>query len=644
MAKKKRRGRGDAAKSAENPKAPSPRRSRPPHPQRPTPLEEIFRGALDRGDDLEEHSPRDVAERLLHQAYESDDPEEIANCAMKALVLWPDCADAYCLLAEQAGSPKEAVRLSAEAVAAGERDLGPKFFEENAGHFWLMVETRPYMRARNELANALWILGRRAEAIEHYRAMLDLNPGDNQGIRYILATALLDQNRDDELEELLARYPGDPSACWLYSAALLAFRREGDSPRARELLARATEQNPHVPALLTGRDNLPNDSPDYYEMGKESEAVQYAQAALGGWRSSPGGIDWIRRSTRKESGARKRARPAKPRSAPVGPTPLVKKRLARLPQSFDVWQADVRPLPLWINIAESPMRPWTILVVNRSEDLVLAQELVDEPPSTEAIWAQLVKAMEKPAAGEPHRPSEIQVRPADHWDELEPDLDDLSIQRTVFEELDLMDQVVEHLATFLRGREPERGLLDMPGVRPEQVASFFHAAAEFYRRAPWRKVSGEETIRINCDRFESGPWYAVVIGQMGMTPGLALYEDFDLLTRMRADESTDEENARESVAITVTFGEQVEMPFPDYDAAEKYGWEIAAPEAHPWALRKDRGMTMRPLLAWELQLMEAAMKLVPDFLAEHDRDNTQPYTREVPTGDGPLTLSLAWWP
>ncbi len=248
-------------------------------------------------------TPRSSAERLLHQAYESDDPEEIAKCAMKALVLWPDCSDAYCLLAEQAGSPKEKLGLYEEALAAAERDLGPELLERNAGHFWLVVETRPYMRARHELANALWILGRRAEAIEHYSAMLELNPGDNQGVRYVLATALLDEDRNDELESLLARYDDDASANWAYSAALLAFRREGDSPRAREMLARATERNPHVPDFLTGRDDIPASLPDSYQMGKKSEAVLYASAALRGWRSSPGGIDWMRRSTGKPAKA-----------------------------------------------------------------------------------------------------------------------------------------------------------------------------------------------------------------------------------------------------------------------------------------------------------------------------------------------------
>src|SRR3546814_18004768 len=49
----------------------------------------------------------------------------------------------------------------------------------------------PYMRARAGLAITLWRLGDQQAAIDHYRAMLILNPNDNQGIRYLLATALL---------------------------------------------------------------------------------------------------------------------------------------------------------------------------------------------------------------------------------------------------------------------------------------------------------------------------------------------------------------------------------------------------------------------------------------------------------------------
>ena len=65
---------------------------------------------------------------------------------------------------------------------AGRRaGAGPAFFKENAGDFWGLIETRPDVRARAGLANTLWSLQRRDEAAQHYRALLALNPEDNQG-------------------------------------------------------------------------------------------------------------------------------------------------------------------------------------------------------------------------------------------------------------------------------------------------------------------------------------------------------------------------------------------------------------------------------------------------------------------------------
>src|SRR5215217_8161002 len=94
-----------------------------------------------------------------------------------SLKVSPDCADAYVLLAEEdAGSLEEARELYQKGVEAGERALGRETFEEEAGHFWGILETRPYMRARQGLAVCLRELGEREEAIEDYREMLYLNP------------------------------------------------------------------------------------------------------------------------------------------------------------------------------------------------------------------------------------------------------------------------------------------------------------------------------------------------------------------------------------------------------------------------------------------------------------------------------------
>jgi len=174
--------------------------------------------------------------------------------------------------------------------------------------------------------------------------------------------------------------------------------------------------------------------------------------------------------------------------------------------------------PHWIKIDGEPVRPWVVLITNRSDDLVLAHKIIEEPPSTDLLWDVLAKAMRKPVVGEPHRPTELQVRADERWDDLKPHLDEIGITVVPIEELDQLDAVFRDMARHIAGDAPP-GLLEMPGIKPEQVASFYRAAAGFYRRAPWRKLGYETAIKVECDRFESGPWYAVVMGQSGLTFG-----------------------------------------------------------------------------------------------------------------------------
>src|SRR4029077_9057455 len=181
----------------------------------------------------------------------------------------------YVLLAEQARSRKEALGLFEQGVAAGERALGPEAFQRDVGHFWGLLETRPYMRARLGLGHSLWTAGRREEAVQHLQDLLRLNPGDNQGVRYTLAGFLLFLDRDDDLARLLQQYADEASAAWAYSKALLAFRRQGDTPEARQLLKQARKTNKHVPPYLLGEKFPPTGQPGYYSPGDESEALNY---------------------------------------------------------------------------------------------------------------------------------------------------------------------------------------------------------------------------------------------------------------------------------------------------------------------------------------------------------------------------------
>lgn len=248
-------------------------------------------------------TPLGKAQNLMYEAFETESPRERIQLARRALKTSEDCADAYVLLAEEdAGSLEEARDLYQRGVEAGERALGEETFKEEKGDFWGILETRPYMRARQGLATCLWQFGERAEAIEHYRKMLELNPNDNQGIRYELADALLDEGLDEELGMLLEQYEEEASASWLYTRALREFREEGATEETAATLEEAMEANPHVPLYLLGRKSLSAEVlPQLIGFGDESEAVSYFMKSVSHWLKTPRAVEWLRENADEQS-------------------------------------------------------------------------------------------------------------------------------------------------------------------------------------------------------------------------------------------------------------------------------------------------------------------------------------------------------
>lgn len=240
-------------------------------------------------------SPEGRAQNLVYSAWEMVDPGERVRTAKRALEIWPDCADAWVLLAENlAESLDEIYEFYAAGVEAGERALGEAVFAEDVGHFWGILETRPYMRARLGLARALKEMGRTDEAVGHLRELLRLNPGDNQGNRYLLLHWFLENDRDEEAADLLNEYADDGMAEWSYGRALLAWRRQGAGPASDELLDAALKRNGFVPAYLLGRLRVPKALPTTLRFGGKREAMLYAQDYKAIWKQTPGALDWLK--------------------------------------------------------------------------------------------------------------------------------------------------------------------------------------------------------------------------------------------------------------------------------------------------------------------------------------------------------------
>jgi tetratricopeptide (TPR) repeat protein len=238
-------------------------------------------------------APEEQAQALIDQAWEARTQRQAAALARRALEIFPDCADAYNVLAgAEARSAEDALVLYEHGVDAGRRSLGNAFFDEHRGHFWGMIETRPYLRARRGLADCLWALGRKRESITHCEALLELSPDDNQGIRHGLLSRYLALGNDMGAARLFRDYPHDASAAFLWSRVLLDLRR-GDQVAATEHLVLAMHGNPHVAGFFAGKRKPPARLPAHYSPGDRNEAALYIANFAEAWLASADAMDWL---------------------------------------------------------------------------------------------------------------------------------------------------------------------------------------------------------------------------------------------------------------------------------------------------------------------------------------------------------------
>ena len=109
--------------------------------------------------DCPPRTPLEEAQELCYQAFETRG-RRCVQLARQALEICSDCADACVILAEYAAGAETKLEFYTQGIAAGERALGQETFKNDVGHFWGILQTRPYMRSRLGLAQTLEQLGR----------------------------------------------------------------------------------------------------------------------------------------------------------------------------------------------------------------------------------------------------------------------------------------------------------------------------------------------------------------------------------------------------------------------------------------------------------------------------------------------------
>ncbi len=159
---------------------------------------------------------------------------------------------------------------------------------------------------------------------------------------------------------------------------------------------------------------------------------------------------------------------------------------------------------------------------------------------------------------------------------------------------------------------------------------------------PWNKVVYESALKIAMDQSPAPPCYGVIMGASGMTFGLSLYDDLRFLRLMLSGRMSEHEAGRRTVATTVVFGSEAEIPMPDLEAARRHEWEVAGPRAYPWFFRKEGNRDPHSPSAAQIELLTACLRAVPEFVSRRGQHDATLEEIAVSTSTGETRLTMSW--
>jgi tetratricopeptide (TPR) repeat protein len=215
-----------------------------------------------------------AAEELVWDAWDAETKAKTRALVRKALLIDPDCCDAFNVLAWTTSDPKKEMEYYKKAIDSFKKRHNDKYFEMNKGGFWGLIEARSFMRALHGYGKTLYDSGQKEEAIDAYNYMLELNPNDNQGARFVLLSWLIIAGQFTKARKLLLQY----DVCvanMIYSSLLLDIVEKKSDTRIKESYAAAVRSNPHVADFLLGKKKLPKTIPDRFAFGSVDEAAVY---------------------------------------------------------------------------------------------------------------------------------------------------------------------------------------------------------------------------------------------------------------------------------------------------------------------------------------------------------------------------------
>lgn len=187
----------------------------------------------------------------LKMAEDAVTVEETIKYAKKALKLDPYCLDAEYLIAQSEAESIDALIIKMEKIIRkGEEQLEKRgiSMEEDAGSFYGLWETRPYMRIRKGYLELLLEMGRFRMAVGEAEELLRLSENDNLGVRFSLMALYCYFEDEKNALNLLGRYEEESSFMLLPLIAL--YYKMGNVKKMRKYIKKLQNKNPDLQSAM----------------------------------------------------------------------------------------------------------------------------------------------------------------------------------------------------------------------------------------------------------------------------------------------------------------------------------------------------------------------------------------------------------
>ena len=186
----------------------------------------------------------ETADDYLDLAESADTKKEALKYAKKAAELEPDNLDAAAMVIELSCTSSEKLSEKYKNLIDETEDKLKEqgyFEDDNIGEFWLIFETRPYMRLLEKYASHFVECGQMRLAISVYEKMLGLCTNDNLGVRYTLMHLYIYLEDEQSALELYEKYP-EESTQFLLPLSILYYKL-GDLRKSNQYLKKLIEVN-----------------------------------------------------------------------------------------------------------------------------------------------------------------------------------------------------------------------------------------------------------------------------------------------------------------------------------------------------------------------------------------------------------------